>query len=531
MKRSIILFVCTILLSLNGLTKTIEWSITPEYDDLKPYSDNVYYCSNDGKWGLVNSSGAIILPPQYDFITAIVNGYAIAGVKDGSKNRICCIIDDSYNVENVSGSYYLVNKYYTYFSDSKLPVANKAGKQGFMNVTGELVIKCQFDNVHPFSDGYASVAKYPKAFYITDRYDVNPKQSVLPIEFNYGDITFASTFYNGRAVVAYNDKSAVINLAGKKVGNFKGKINATCYNKFDYTIKDCGSVAPGNDFIPTTNPLITAYFENGLYGYRQGSTVIAYPSFNNATDVSSNGYAVVTSNNKVGLIHIFDGDVTAFVTKSTENTPYEGSIKVNSKGAAETFGLVVVLPNESNASDYTVTIDNGDGSLQPAMVNITNNLLKANLLPRISYNAENVNIAANIYYKGIAVEKYSHTFAIARSSVQTATATTTYQAPSQHSALRIYGPVTQTERANEKDQQVVQAVIYNPNITSVSVTAAISIPSKGLSSQKKYTIPARSSQMISLTVSNVQKQETVSASVTLTTGQTESNKVTLKPYY
>lgn len=529
MKRSLILCVSAIMLSLNGLAKTIEWSIAPEYDDLKPYSENMYYCCKNGKWGLVSTSGNVVLSPQYDFITAIVDGYAIAGVKEGSKNRISCILDDSYNVENISGPYYLVNKYYTYFSDSKLPVANKAGKQGFINTTGELVIKCQFDNVHPFSDGYASVSKYPKAFYITDRYDVSPKQSVLPIEFNYGDITFASTFYNGRAVVAYNDKSAVINLTGKKVGSYKGKINSACYNKYDYTIKDCGSVAPGSEYQPAKNSLITVYSDNGLYGYRQDNGVIVYPSFNKAEEILANGYAVVIYNNKAGLIRLSDGDVNAFVAKASGTSPFDGVIKVSGKSVTDSYSLVVALPNAAKASDYSVSVDNGSGTLQPAKVNIANNLLRAQLSPQLANDADKLRIAAEVRYKGIVVGKYDHTFTVSRSSSQSAT-TTSHQGSSQHSALRISGPAPQTKSANDKDIQIVAAVISNPSGNSVSVTATLSIPSKNLSTRQTYTIPAGGSRTISVAV-KVLKKESVITSISLSTGQSASKQVTLIPYY
>lgn len=525
MRQRIILYLCAIILPLNGLAKTIEWGIAPEYDDLKPYSEEVCYYSKDGKWGLIRNSGEVILNAQYDFITGMTEGYAIAGVKDGSKNRISCIIDDSYNVENLSESYYLVNKYYTYFSDSKLPVANKAGKQGFINTEGKPVIKCQFDNVHPFSNGYASVSKYPKAFYITDRYDASPKQSVLPIEFNYGDITFASTFYNGKAVVAYNNKSAVINLSGKKVEDYKGKINSACYNKFDYTIKDCGSVAQEAMYQPTTDGSITAYSENGLYGYINGNAIIVYPSFNEASNVFTNGYAVVKCNNKFGLIRFIDGDVNSFVAKATGTTPFEGTMKTNGK---ENYSFVVALPNSvSNASDYSVSIDNGVGSLQPASVNIRNGIIRANLSPRLSGNVDGLHIAAEIQYKGVVVGKYNHTFAVKRDTKQINETVSTHQSTSQHATLKISGPMTKTERANEKDIQTVLAVISNP--TGKSVTVTLSIPSKNLST--KCDIPAGGRRTIHLDVKNVKKTENVSAVVTSSTGISQKGKITLKPYY
>lgn len=534
MNRRILLIVCSIMFSLSGYSIAIEWGISPVYDDLKLYSDGVFYCSKGGKWGLVTASGKLVLQPEYDYITPFIDGYALAGVKDGSKNRISCIIDESYSITEVGGPYYLVNKYYTYFSEDKLPVANKAGKQGFINTSGDIVVKCQFDNVHPFANGFASVSKYPHAYYITDRYDRNPNQSMLPVEFNYGDMTFATTFYNGKAVVAYNDKAAVINTSGKKVGNYSGKINSTCYNKFDYTIKDCGSVAKGTEYSPKYNRSITAYSENGVYGYSTTNEVVVYPSFTNAEAVLSSGDAIVTLNGKVGLLHFVDASYSSCVTKNLESSAVSGSLEASTSGAIEKCDYVLSIPATTNIADYAVYLDNGSGSLKQVNFNRSSGVYRSEFTPEpIKSKGKELTINAVVRYKNLTVHKYSKTFDVKYPVVQPVVTPQVQSSTSSHNHadLHIVKPKTQTAQANDKDVQVIVAEVCNHGSKSVTVTATISVPSKNKSNRQTITIPAGGTHAISVSISNVLKKESVSVTVTLSSGETSTNTVTLKPYY
>jgi hypothetical protein len=412
-------------------------------------------------------------------------------------------------------------------------VANKVGKQGFINTAGDLVIKCQFDNVHPFSGNYASVTKYPKAFYITENYDRKPKQSVLPVEFNYGDLTFASTFYNGQAVVAYNDKTAVINTAGSKVGGYKGKINASCYNKFDYTIKNCGSAPRKNEYQPSTNSTISVYADNGLYGYRSNNNVLVYPSLSRADNFFTDNYAIVAVNGRVGLIHLINDKITTYVAKANNSAPFSGVLKANSKGVFDRYSIVAKIPNTNRATDYTINIDDGIGAMQQAMVNLSNGMLRADFTPQPSSNGKDVTIVAEICNNGLVVDRYINSFAVGRAS-SAHTSVPSGQSASQQGSVRISGPATQTKTANEKDQQVVSATITNATTNSVTLTATLSVSAKSASAKSKkkdFTILAGGSCTISCTVTHVVKTETVAATLSLSTGKTSTKQVTLQPYY
>jgi hypothetical protein len=332
--------------------------------------------------------------------------------------------------------------------------------------------------------------------------------------------------------VAYNDKAAVINTAGSKVSGYKGKINASCYNKFDHTIKDCGSTARENEYQPSTSSTVSVYTEDGLYGYRSDNTVLVYPSLSRADNFFTDNYAIVAVNGRVGLIHLINDKITTYVAKVNNNAPFSGAMKANNKGVFDRYSIVANIPNTNRATDYTVNIYNGSGTMQQASVNISNGMLRADFTPQPSSDSKDVTIAAEICNNGLVVGRYSNSFSVSRASSHTSVSSG--QSASLQGTVRISGPTTQTKTADAKDQQVVSATITNATSNSVTLKATLTVSAKSASakpSQKTVTIPAGGSCSIACTVTHVVKTETVAATLSLSTGQSSAKQVTLNPYY
>lgn len=101
-----------------------------------------------------------------------------------------------------------------------LTVVTKAGKQGFINTTGMLVIPCIYDSVWSFHEGLASVKKDGKWSFIDTK-----GNTVIELD-GYDGATF---FSDGMAVVKKGGKSGAIDKTGKlivpciygNVGNFQ----------------------------------------------------------------------------------------------------------------------------------------------------------------------------------------------------------------------------------------------------------------------------------------------------------------------
>ena len=142
----------------NVNAKTVVWSVMPKYEAIKPYNSSLYLCKLDGKWGLMDAGGRLVLPVRYDFVTQPHEGIGLFGVLDGNKYKLHGFVRNDGSKLALDGKYYVVPEY-SRFSEGKLCVADEFDKQGFMDKNGEIVVACQFDAVRPFKEGLAAIKK------------------------------------------------------------------------------------------------------------------------------------------------------------------------------------------------------------------------------------------------------------------------------------------------------------------------------------------------------------------------------------
>lgn len=136
----------------------------------KSYSQNkvdlvvqnrLYQIEVNGKSGLINASGEVVVEPIYDFMSgARGNAWKV------------CIGENSYDYKllNRKGVLLPADEYDDfstgYCNQSNFIGAKQADKWGFIDQTGKLVIPCIFDNVQHFQDGYALAELESKKGYI-----------------------------------------------------------------------------------------------------------------------------------------------------------------------------------------------------------------------------------------------------------------------------------------------------------------------------------------------------------------------------
>lgn len=517
---SIINVVFLLLLESICSAKVVDWSIKPEYDSLKPYSDGVFYCEKNSRWGLVSTAGKEILPPKYDFISSMIDGYAIAGIKTGKKNKICAIISDSFKVTKVVEDYYLVNNQYTYFSEGKMPVADKSGKKGYIDRNGNLVVKCRFGEAHPFSNGLASVSRAKRVFYITANYDKNPRNNVLLIDFNHSELTFGSTFHNDSAVVAYNGKAAVVNSYGEVLGKYIDEISV---NKFDHKISSCGSKSKLTDYVaPEEDRSITVFSVDGQYGFREGDKVVVHPVFDYAEPFLTNGCSLVRYKQKAGLVKLLDGDIKFSIVNHDDESDVSELVSAKKDGSLPTCQYSLKIPFDLDHSGFKIFLNYGTSGLQEVQTRSLGDRLVAEFTPvAVDKNADSLTIKSEVLYYDLPVLKSSSTFNLTRSVQQV----------KKKVSLIIIGPAAQTERADEKDTQVIYSAIRNKGDVDVRVKATLSVKEKNMVVTNDLNIPASGQKTVSVSIPNVIKNEQVTATITLSNGDNSTKKVSLKTYY
>lgn len=151
------------------INATGEFEIPPQFDETSEFSDGLAKVKLNDKWGLINVTGGYEGTPQFDEIHKFSDG--LARVKLQGKycfiNKKGDIVlrpnfdfcdDFSEGLARIAINPY--NKVYFYeFPYAKCIKKNRskgiefwAGKYGFINTVGEIVINPQFDFVLPFNN-------------------------------------------------------------------------------------------------------------------------------------------------------------------------------------------------------------------------------------------------------------------------------------------------------------------------------------------------------------------------------------------
>lgn len=230
----------------------------------EPLINGVRRVRENGKWGLVNAMGEVVVPCQYDTLYF-------------SDGMVCVSENGKYGVLNTRGEMIASCQYddYIHFNEGFASVS-KNGKYGAINTEGEMIVSCQYDCGIYFYEGLAMVSKDYKYGYIN-------AQGKQIVSCQYDD---ATRFEDGYAIVMKNGKSAgwkygIIDTQGQLI------VPCTTYSWIGGFYEDLSRVSIEND-------------EKWGYINTQGELVIPC-TYEYVTDFSG-GLALVEKNGKWGLI-------------------------------------------------------------------------------------------------------------------------------------------------------------------------------------------------------------------------------------
>lgn len=496
LKRQILTFV-TILAFVSSNAKIATWSISPIYQNLQRYSGELYLFQNNGKWGIIKAGDQIILQADYDFITPFVNGYALAGSKEGTKYLLQSIISEDGNISSINEKFYLPGSN-QYFSEDKLVISNKNGKYGYIDPVGNIVVKCQFDNALPFKEGYAPVKQGNYMKFISENYDRNASRNTLAVDFHYGEMTAAGCFSNGLAPVAYNTDYALVNTKGQKVRKIKEA-------DFKQTFKANNAAPVNNPSTQTKSSIYSEYSENGKYGLRQGDNIIVTPQFDSFGDKYSDGNIIAILGGKHGVLCVNDGEVSINVKV---NGIHSSELEVDRKGNIQPITIECNIP--AKLANYRILLNDGNGTLidKTSEFARNDNLFTFTAIPSVSKNADECETRVVIEQGGIVLADNTQQFSIVYPI-----------------KLRVSAPGPTTVRANENDLATVSSTIFNDSNKSVTVTASWS---NGKSSS--VSIPAHGSRTVSTTFT-ITSYTTKDVSIKLSSGERAQSKITFNTFF
>ncbi len=492
LRRNILYTIITILAFASASAKIAVWDVMPKYEKLNRYYGNIYAFQQNGKWGLVQGGSKEIISASCDFITPFTNGYALAGIKDGTRYLLEYIIDEDGTVTTLSDKYYLPASN-QYVSDGKLAVVNKNGKYGYISTDGHTIVKCQFDNALPFKEGWAPVKQGNYTKYISDNYDKNQSRSILTVDFHYGEMTLASCFVNGRAVVAYNKDFAIISKNGQKVK----KINETEFKQL-YKKNNAQVSTSNNGFNEISRYEIIT--QNGKRGLKEGGEVVLIPQFDSFPTQFSDGVVLAVMNGNYGVLKIVDGSITSSVLSS--------EIDVDRKGNIAPISINYTIP--ASLSNIKILLDLGDGVYKDFYSQLSYNGNNSSLAvtPIVPKNADSCVIKGIVENDGIIMADFEKSIVL-----------------NYPIKLRVSAPGPSTIRANENDMASVRSTIFNDSNKQVNVTATWST-----GKTVTITIPAHGSKTISDSI-HVSSNFTKEISLMLSTGERSRATINFQTFF
>lgn len=472
--------------------KTAVWDILPKYEKLNRYFNDIYAFQQNGKWGLVKSGNKEILPASCDFITPFTNGFALAGIKDGNYYLLEYIIDEDGSIVALIDKYYLPSNN-QYMSDGKLVVVNKNGKYGYISSDGRAIIKCQFDYALPFKEGWAPVKQGNYTKYISESYEKSPSKSILAVEFHYGEMTLASSFVNGNAVVAYNTDFALIGNNGQVIKKLKETEFKQLYKK-----NNAAPALTSAGFNEAS--LYGIIHKNGKSGLKEGENVILIPQFDSFSVQYNDGAIVTVSKGKYGVLKISEGDVV--VTTSVNE------IEVDRNGDLSPVSISYNTPPLPSASK--IFLDLGNGIYEDWTGGQSNNggTISIMVTPIIARSAESCVIKGFVENDGIKLTEFEKSFSI-----------------SYPIKLQVSTPGPSSIRANENNTATFSSTIFNDSNKQVTVTATWST-----GKIVTLTIPAHGSRITFDTV-NVTSNFSKKISLALSTGEKSYSTISFQTFF
>lgn len=156
------------------------------------YEDNVLKVQKDGKYGLINLEGNILLQCEYDKISAL----------KGVKNSILIQKNDKFGITNTIGNVIIEPEYIEIkaLTDDYVNgyiVKNVEGKYGVISNTKEKILECKYNEIKQVTGNDYYVVKDG------DKWNLVTKNGVNPVQINFDD------------VISINGNKMIVKVSGK----------------------------------------------------------------------------------------------------------------------------------------------------------------------------------------------------------------------------------------------------------------------------------------------------------------------------
>jgi len=273
--------------------------ILPLFDEAEAFSNGVAWVKIGKKWGVIDKTGKMLIPPEYYFHNAFADGLALVTI--GGKFRY---IDKTGNIVIQPDCEQ------AYSFTEGLAAVVISGKFGFIDTKGKMVINPQFERASPFSEGLAAVTIQGKTGFIDPTGKI-----VIPAEFNWAD-----SFNDGVALGAIGNKFGLIDKTGKlteiivngtmtdATGNFSEGLAKVSVSGYDGFVDKTGKLAihPQFKYAGAFSEGLSSVSNGEKNGYIDKTGKVVIPlKFNGAGAFSEGVARVAEVEGKMGFIDKF----------------------------------------------------------------------------------------------------------------------------------------------------------------------------------------------------------------------------------
>lgn len=188
-------------LTMEAYAQVPRWSLHPKYASIKMLGNGNYLVSDNGKYGMMNSSEKEVVPLKYDKVTSFSSHTALLY----NNNQFVGYISDQGRVKEIPAGKYGIAQ--PSFLEGYLLVSNIGGYY-YLRASDDKVIG-PFTGGMPFTEGYAVVKKPKSLKKVLDgdyTFQVLSAKTGEPEALNLGDyeendIDFISGVSNGKSII------------------------------------------------------------------------------------------------------------------------------------------------------------------------------------------------------------------------------------------------------------------------------------------------------------------------------------------
>ena len=302
------------------MTLIIKFATPKENSNSKIVPNSYLTVYSNGKWGVINSSGDIIIEPTYDDMIVIPDPTKAVFIYQTNVNLETGIFDSKAidnNSKNLFENYEKVealqnidsNNIISY--DTNALKVSKGEKYGLINFTGNELLACEYDDITPLKGVKNSLVTLKNG-----KYGLADNSGSIIIENKYTEIIpLTNRYEDGYIVKDENGKYGLINYNRKQLLECKySKIeNITSNNLYVVTENGNKEIVGENgevkctynyDEIVNINTDNIVVRNNSVYGIinLKGETILE-PSYEDLRYISEENY-IAKKDGKYGIINL-----------------------------------------------------------------------------------------------------------------------------------------------------------------------------------------------------------------------------------